>query len=78
MKVEVSVPNPIFEAANRLAEQLDMSLSEFYTAALAAYLTAYQGESVTEQLNRVYETEPANLEPDLVQLQVASLGSEPW
>lgn len=78
MKVEVSVPNPIFEAANRLAEQLDMSLSEFYTAALSAYLTAYQHESVTEQLDRVYETEPSALDPDLVQLQVASLDNESW
>ena len=36
MKTDISIPNPIFEAATKLAQKLDMSLSELYTAALAA------------------------------------------
>ena len=73
MKTEISIPNPIFEAAQQLAQQLNMSLSELYTAALAAYVAEYQNEDVTEKLNQVYETEPSNLEPDLVTLQLASI-----
>ena len=68
MKTEISIPNPIFEAAQQLAQQLNMSLSELYTAALAAYVAEYQNEDVTEKLNQVYETEPSNLESDLVTL----------
>ena len=55
-----------------------MSLSELYTAALAAYLATYQNEDVTEKLNEVYETEPSSLEPELVSLQVTSTGNENW
>jgi hypothetical protein len=55
-----------------------MSLSELYTAAIATYVATYQNEDVTEQLNEVYETETSVLEPDLVTLQVASIGSERW
>jgi hypothetical protein len=78
MKTEISIPNPIFEAAQQLAQQLNMSLSELYTAALAAYVAEYQNEDVTEKLNQVYETEPSNLEPDLVTLQLASIGGDNW
>ena len=76
MKVDISVPNPIFEAAQQLAQKLDMSLSELYTAALVAYVAAYQAEVVTEKLNEIYESEPSTLEPELVTLQVASIGEE--
>ena len=78
MKTDITVPNPIFEAAKQLAQKLDMSLSELYTAALAAYVATYQDEDVTEKLNEIYETEPSSLEPDLVTLQVASIGGENW
>lgn len=79
MKTEISVPNPIFEAARQLAQKLDMSLSELYTAALAAYVATYQqDEEVTKKLNEIYETEPSTLEPELVTLQVASIGDERW
>jgi hypothetical protein len=55
-----------------------MSLSELYTAALAAYVATYESEDVTAQLNEVYETEESALEPELVSLQVASIGGENW
>jgi hypothetical protein len=78
MKTEVSIPNPIFEASKQLADSLDMSLSELYAVALAAYVATYQREEVTKKLNEVYETEESALEPDLVTLQVAAIGGENW
>lgn len=78
MKTDVSIPNPIFEAAKQLAQKLDMSLSELYTVALTNYIATYQNEDVTEKLNEVYETEPSSLEPELVNLQVTSMGNESW
>ena len=78
METEISIPNPIFEAATKLAQKLDMSLSELYTAALAAYVATYESEDVTAQLNEVYETEESVLEPEIVSLQVASIGGENW
>lgn len=78
MKTDISIPNPIFEAANQLAQKLDMSLSELYTAALAAYVATYQSEDITAQLDDLYATEASELEPELTALQVTSVGSEPW
>jgi len=75
MKTDITIPRPISDAAEQLAQKLGISLSEFYTAALASYLTTHQ-KKVTEMLNRVYETEASTLEPTLVQLQVASLDGE--
>jgi len=78
MKTEVSVPNPIHEAAQRLANELGMSLSEFYVAALAAYVATYQNGDITRRLDEVYAKEDSGLDPGLVAIQVASIGEEKW
>jgi hypothetical protein len=78
MKTDISIPNPIFESAKQLAQKLDMSLSELYTAALAAYVAAYENDDITEKLNEVYETESSTLDPVFIKIQVASLGNENW
>ncbi len=78
MKTDISIPTPIFESATKLAQKLDMSLSELYTAALAAYMATYESEDITAQLNEVYDAEESVLEPELVALQVASIDGESW
>lgn len=78
MSTDISIPRPLSEAAEQLAQQLDISLSELYAAALQAYITTHQKSAVTAGLNRVYASEPATLEPLLITLQVASLGDETW
>ena len=77
MKANVSIPNSVAQAAERLAKRLDVSLSELYTAALNSYVTSHQ-EDVTDALNRVYANEPSNLDPELVKIQVAMLEGEKW
>jgi hypothetical protein len=78
MKTEISVPNPIYEAAQRLAKDLGMSLSEFYVVALAAYVATYQNGDITKRLDEVYAKENSKLEPGLVAIQIASIGEEKW
>ncbi len=78
MTTTIQIPNPVYESAEQLARKLDVSLSELYTVALSAYVNAHQLEDVTEALNQVYETESSTLEPELVALQVASIGNETW
>ncbi len=78
MKAEISVPNLVFQAAERLAKELNMSLSEFYTAALAAYVATHQNGDVTKRLDEVYAKEESALEPELVAIQIASIGEEKW
>ena len=78
MKTDISIPNPVFETARRLAQKMDMSLSELYTVALSAYIANYQDANVTEKLDEIYKKEPSALDAELVALQVASIGSESW
>ncbi len=78
MKSDISIPNPVFHAAEELAKKMGVSLSELYTAALNAYVAEHQKENITESLNQVYADESSNLEPELIQMQVVSLEGEQW
>ena len=78
MKTEISIPNPIFKAAEQLAAALGMSLSEFYVAALAAFVAAYQNGDVTKRLDEVYATEQSAMEPEMVAIQIDAIGEEKW
>lgn len=76
MRVDISIPNPISEAAEQLAQELGMSLSELYTAALSAYVARYR--DVTQSLDRVYSTETSTIDPALLEMQAVSLDGEAW
>lgn len=78
MKTAISIPNPIFEAAEQVARELGMSRSELYTTAIAAFVGAYRSEDVTEKLNQVYTEEASTLDLDLYKLQAAALDDEHW
>ncbi|MGH2408165.1 MAG: ribbon-helix-helix domain-containing protein [Candidatus Limnocylindrales bacterium] len=55
MKTAVSVPNEIYEEAERLARRDHRSRSEVYSTALREYLARHTGDEVTETLDRVAE-----------------------
>ena len=54
MKTAVSLPNDVFERAERLAKRAHRSRSELYAAALREYVARHSPDEVTEALNRVY------------------------
>jgi metal-responsive CopG/Arc/MetJ family transcriptional regulator len=78
MKTAISIPNPIFEAAEQVAKELGMSRSELYTRAIAAFVEAHRSEDVTAKLNQVYAEEASTLDPVLRRLQAAALKDENW
>jgi hypothetical protein len=51
MKTAVSVPNEVFERAERLAKRLEVSRSELYSRALREYLARHAPDEVTEALD---------------------------
>jgi len=53
MKTAVSLPDSIFDEAERLAHRLNKSRSELYREAIAEYLARHDPEAVTEVLNRI-------------------------
>ena len=55
MKTAVSIPDPIFERAERLAKRAGRSRSDVYSAALKEYVERHAPEAVTDAMNRVCE-----------------------
>lgn len=53
MKTAVSIPDEVFEGAERLARRLKRSRSEIYSRALAEYVARHAPDQVTEEINRV-------------------------
>jgi metal-responsive CopG/Arc/MetJ family transcriptional regulator len=80
MKTAISVPDPLFEAADRLAHRLGVSRSELYAKAMAAFLERHRQEGVTAALDRVYGAlaEGSQLPADLASLQELSVPTERW
>ena len=80
MKTAISVPDELFEAADRLAARLGRSRSEIYTSAMAEYLERHKFQGVTERLDAVYGARPedSQLDPVLESLQLRSLPRDDW
>ena len=52
MKTAISLPDAIFQDAERLARRLKKSRSELYKEAVAEYVARHEPEAVTEALNQ--------------------------
>lgn len=55
MKTAVSVPDDVFDRAERLARAAGRSRSEVYSAALREYVARHEPDAVTDALNRVMD-----------------------
>ncbi|MDT0619638.1 MULTISPECIES: hypothetical protein [Spectribacter] len=78
MKVAVSVPEPIFEAAERLAKQRRVPRSRLFADALSEYLARHGAEGITDKLNEVYAEQDSALDPALARAQNALIDDEAW
>jgi predicted transcriptional regulator len=55
MKTAISLPDPLFDKAERLARTLDLSRSELYRRAIEEYLARHASDRVTDALDRLAE-----------------------
>lgn len=78
MKTAISIPDPIFEAAESLASNLGMSRSELFTKAVTDFIEQQKYKNVTAQLNAVYANEPSALDDEIAKMQYSSLDHEDW
>lgn len=53
MKTAISIPDKVFQDAERLAERLRKSRSQVYSEAVAEYVARHDPEAVIEQINAV-------------------------
>lgn len=73
MKTAISIPDPVFRAAEEAARRLSLSRSELYTTAVRQFLERHQSADVTERLERVYAENPSRVDPVVLEMQRLSL-----
>ena len=55
MKIAVSIPDPLFEEAERVSQRLRIPRSQLYSRALQAFVREHSGEEVTARMNAALE-----------------------
>jgi len=78
MKTAISIPDPVFRAAERVAKNQGISRSQLYTMALKSYLEAKASTKIRQRLDEIYPKESSTLDPVLQKLQALSLPVEKW
>jgi metal-responsive CopG/Arc/MetJ family transcriptional regulator len=78
MKTAISIPDPIFHAAEGLAQRLGVSRSHLYAKAVAEYTESHKNQKVTEALNEVYGAGSSSLDNELSAMQSKSIPREEW
>ncbi|MGH9039115.1 MAG: ChpI protein [Acidimicrobiia bacterium] len=69
MKTAVSIPDALFDAADRAARRLGLSRSELYARALERFLGDEPDEAITAALDQVYADEQSAVEDVLAAAQ---------
>ena len=78
MKTAVSLPDPLYAEADRLARRQGKSRSRLYADALAEYLARHDPEVVTETLNAVCGDVDSRLDPGLAATARRALERTEW
>ncbi|MFK7600692.1 ChpI protein [Deinococcus sp. SM5_A1] len=73
MKTAVSLPDEVFDAAERFARERGLTRSALYAQAIGAFLEIHEIDPLTEAINRVADRTDTRLDPGLTELQRATL-----
>jgi hypothetical protein len=80
MKTAISIPDAVFEEAERVAKRRGLSRSELYTRAILSYVQNEHFIGVRERLDSVYGSNPelSELDRQLKDVQQKLLTDEKW
>jgi hypothetical protein len=78
METAVVLDDESFQAAEREAVQLRVSLPMFCSLAIREFVQNHRKDSITEQLNAVYSGYTAKIDDDILQAQYDCLDREDW
>jgi metal-responsive CopG/Arc/MetJ family transcriptional regulator len=78
MKTAVSVPDELFEAAERQAQRTKKSRSQLYADALAEYLARHAPDEVTEAMNAVVDQLQEPTDPFVMAASRQALRRSEW
>ncbi|MFT5161460.1 MAG: metal-responsive CopG/Arc/MetJ family transcriptional regulator [Alteromonadaceae bacterium] len=80
MKTAISIPDPVFDAAESFAQHRGLSRSELYATAVREYIESHQRQDITDKLNGVYADNAidSSLDSELNKMQHQSLSQDDW
>lgn len=78
MKTAISVPNVIFKEAEQLAQQMHLSRSGLYCAALIDFIKAHRKDAITKKLDAIYQNTSSSLDKPLLAAQLNVVEKEKW
>lgn len=78
MKTAISVPDDVFERAERLRRRERRSRSDVYSAALREYVARHTPDEVTEALDRVIAEVGEGVDPFVAAGSRRALESSEW
>lgn len=78
MKTAISIPDKVFDSAEKLANRLGKTRSQLYTQALSSYIAKHKTDDVTKKLDEVYASEASVLDSGLNTMQSLSIPKEVW
>jgi hypothetical protein len=78
MKTAVSLPDDVFEGAERLARAAGRSRSELYSAAIREYVARHAPDEVTAALDRVVGEIGDDLDPFIEEAGRRGLAATEW
>lgn len=78
MKIAVSVPQDVFERADRLAQREGRSRSDVYSAAVREYVARHAPDEIVEALDRVVTEVGAEPDAFVAVAAVRTLASSEW
>jgi len=77
MKTAISIPDPVFQAAEGLAQRLGISRSQLYSKAVLEFTASHKNDNITKKLNSIYGNEK-EFDEELHLMQLKSLPGEEW
>lgn len=78
MKTAISLPDELFEKAERTAREMGLPRSQLFALAIEEFINSHSRDAITEQLNEVYSKDvPASDEVAIDTLR-RSLKNDAW
>ncbi len=78
VKVSLSIPDRVFQAAERAAKRMRKSRSRLYSLAIESYLESKSKAAVTKKLDRVYSKTSSKLDLAMEVAVLEQLRRERW
>lgn len=78
MKTAISIPDKVFQEAERLAKRLGKSRSQLYAEAVAEYTARHDPDEITESWNKMVDELGGEIDPFVAEASRRILEQTEW